>query len=420
LMKSTMTAVAALMIGAAFAAPPAAAQSGYGPQGAPQTSAQSNQEADSNLPQPKTSREAQKALVALQAAVKANNGADVVAKVAEANAAAKTVDDRYMVGALQYKYAAAAKDDTMRAQAIEQMAASGFKGAPMATLYVDLGATYTRLKQDQRASEAYQHALQLRPNDVEATAGLAESKAAQGQAAEALALLQKGIALQSTGGAKAPESWYKRALQIAWKGKLPQAVQISRDWVATYPSNDSWVNALVIYQNVGSLDDAHALDLMRLKRSVKVLTAGDYFNYGDIAVRKGFPGEAKAILEQGFAANAIKKSDPSFSQLYTLASQRSNGDRASLPAAPSATASAHQLLVVGDAYYGYGDFAKATEFYKAALAKSDGDANAANLHLGMALAGAGDKAGAAAAFAKVGGDYADLAKYWLLSVGANA
>jgi tetratricopeptide (TPR) repeat protein len=424
LMKSTMTALAAVLAAAALGASPAVAQRGYGPQGGQQspqqTGAPATQDAKSNLPQPKISRGAQKALLALEAAVKANNGADVTAKAAEANAVATTADDKYMVGALEYKYAAAAKDDALRAQAIEQMMASGFAGAPKATLYTDLGATYRRLKQPQRAVEAYQQAVQLTPNDVEAVAGLAETKADLGQAAEALALIQKGIALQSAGGAKAPESWYKRALQIAWKSKLPGAVDVGRAWVAAYPSSDSWVNALIIYQNVGSLDADHTLDLMRLKRAVKVLSPSDYFNYGQAAVDKGFPGEAKAILDQGFAANLIDKNNSSFSQLYALATQRSKGDRESLPAAPTADANAHRLIVSGDAYYGYGDFAKAAEFYRAALTKPGVEADVANLHLGMALAAQGDKAGAAAALQKVGGSYADLGKFWLLSVAATA
>jgi tetratricopeptide (TPR) repeat protein len=368
----------------------------------------------------KVSRGAVNALKALEAAAKAKNAADVAAKVQEANAVAKTADDKYMVGVLQYQYAVAAKDDSMRAAAIEAMIASGFKGVPLADLYGDLGSTYSRLKQDQRAADAYQHALQLNPNNVDAVAGIAEAKVAAGQAAEGIALLQKGIALQSVGGAKAPEAWYKRALQIAWKAKLPQAAQIARDWVAAYPSSDSWVNALSVYQNVTALDDAHAIDLMRLKRAVKVLSPSDYFKYGDIAVQKGFPGEAKAVLEQGFAAKAVDKSNASFSQLYALASQRSQGDRASLPVAPPADQNAHRLIVLGDAYYGYGDFAKAAEFYRAALGKGGAEANLANLHLGMALAGQGDKAGATAAFNKVGGDDADLAKFWLLYLATAA
>jgi tetratricopeptide (TPR) repeat protein len=423
MMKSTITAASLLLAGSAFIAVPAAAQSNYGaaPSAPQQTPTQGDQDQKpASQPKVKVSRGAVSALKALDAAVKAKNGAEVAAKVQEANAVAKTPDDKYMVGVLQYQYAVAAKDDTMRAAAIEAMIASGFKGVPLADLYGDLGSTYTRLKQDQRAADAYQHALQLDPNNVDAVAANAEAKVAAGQVAEGLALLQKGIALQSAGGAKAPESWYKRALAIAYKAKLPQTVQLSRDWIQAYPSATGWHDALAIYQNLTALDDSHALDLMRLKRAVKVLSPSDYFKYGDIAVQKGFPGEAKSVLEQGFAAKAIDKSNASFSQLYALASQRAQGDRASLPAAPAADQNAHRLIVVGDAYYGYGEYAKAADFYRAAVAKGDSEANAANLHLGMALAAQGDKAGAAAALNKVGGDYADLAKFWLLYVGSNA
>jgi tetratricopeptide (TPR) repeat protein len=418
-MKSTMTAVAALLAGAAFAASPAAAQQSYGApsmpqQAVPETQQQQAAPEQAKAGQPKVSREAAKALKDLQDTVNANNAADVPAKVAAANAVAKTPDDKYMVGVLQYKFATAAKDDTARAAAVEEMIASGFKGAPVGELYTDLGATYSRLNQAQRAVDAYQHALQLNPSSIDATAGLAEAKASAGQAADAIALLQKGIALQSAGGAKAPETWYTRALQIAWKAKLPQAIDISREWIAAYPTSKAWTNALAVYQNLAPLDESQTLDLMRLKRAAGVLTPADYFNYGDIAVRKGFAGEAKSVLEQGFAANLIKNSDPSFSQLYSVATAKTKGDLESLPAAPSATGTAKVTLNAGDAYYGYGKYDKAAEFYRAALSKAGADTSLINLHLGMALARQGDKAGAAAAFKAVRGANAALAQYWLL------
>ena len=50
-----------------------------------------------------------------------------------------------------------------------------------------------------------------------------------------------------------------------------------------------------------------------------------------------------------------------------------------------------------------GDYAKAVEAYKLAMGKSDGDASIANLHIGMALARSGDKAGATAALNAVTG-----------------
>jgi len=423
-MKSTITAAAVLLAGAAIAASPAVAQTNYGGQAAPQQSAagppaSGQQQQPANAIQPKVSREAVKPLKELQAAVQANNGADVQAKVAAANAVAKSADDKYMIGALEYKYATAAKDDTMRSAALEQMIASGFKGAPMAELYGDLGSTYSRLKQTQRALDAYQHALQLDPNNVDATAAMAEAKVDAGQPAEGLALIQKGIALQSAGGQKAPETWYRRALQIAWKAKLPQALQISREWIGAYPTVDTWTNALAVYQNLQSLDDAQTLDLLRLKRATKSLAPADYFTYGDLAVRQGYSGEAKALLDEGFAANTIKRNDPSFSQLYSLASQKSQGDKASLPMTASASASATQLTGTGDAWFGYGDYSKAADFYRASLAKG-GDSDRNNLHLGMALARQGDKAGAAAALAKVTGARAELAKFWLVYANGKA
>ena len=432
-MRSTMTAIGAALVSAAVAAAPASAQD-YGAQPQqqqqpievpqnqpePQQDSQEAQPTETTGPEPKVSRKAVNAIKDLQAAVVANNFAEVPAKVAAANAVAQTPDDRYMIGVLRYQAAVNAKDDAARVAAIEAMLASGFAATPRGDLYADLGATYNRLKQSDRATAAFQQALQLNPNNVSANAGLAEALVASGKAAEGLALLQKGIALQTAGGSPASESWYQRALQIAYKEKLPQAVQISRDWIKAYPTTKNWGDALAIYQNLGQLDETQMLDLLRLKRTVGALTPADYFNYSDIAARKGLSGEAKAVLEEGFAANAINRSDPSFRQLYSLATERSKGDREGLPAAPVASANARQTLVIGDAYYGYGDFAKALEFYRAALEKEGADPNVINLRIGMALVRQGDKAGATAALNSVGGAQADIAKYWLLYTSTQA
>jgi hypothetical protein len=54
--------------------------------------------------------------------------------------------------------------------------------------------------------------------------------------------------------------------------------------------------------------------------------------------------------------------------------------------------------------------------YRQVLSKPGADKDVANLHLGMALARAGDKAGATAALKAVGGSRGDIAKYWLVYV----
>jgi hypothetical protein len=62
------------------------------------------------------------------------------------------------------------------------------------------------------------------------------------------------------------------------------------------------------------------------------------------------------------------------------------------------------------------DYAKAVELYRMSMGKTGVDANLANLHIGMALARAGDKAGATTALNSVTGPRADIAKFWLAYV----
>ena len=75
----------------------------------------------------------------------------------------------------------------------------------------------------------------------------------------------------------------------------------------------------------------------------------------------------------------------------------------------------------GDAYFGYGDYAKSAEMYRLALTKGGVDTAIANLRLGAALARGGDKAGATAAFQAVSGNpRAALAQYWLVWLSQKA
>ena len=74
------------------------------------------------------------------------------------------------------------------------------------------------------------------------------------------------------------------------------------------------------------------------------------------------------------------------------------------------------MLRIGDRYYAMGEYAKAAELYRQSVSKAGVDSSIANMHLGMALAQSGDKAGATAAFNAVSGPLSGIAKYWLIYV----
>lgn len=372
----------------------------------------------------KISDKARAPIVALQAAVNARDVANIPARLAAAKAAAKTADDRYVIGQLQLKAAADAKDQVGIAAAIEAIIASGgAQGNELGPLYVNLGKTYYNSKQYDRAAASFEKLLAIDPNSSDALVMLAETRRAQGRTADAVALLQKGIASRAALGQKAPEEWYKRAVALAYDAKMPLAVTLSRQWVGAYPTPRNWRDALRIRQALSGTPDNN-LDLMRLARAAKALAGeSDYYKYASTAAARGLPGEAKAVLDEGFALKAIDKSKPIFRDVYASASAKVVADRASLPVLEKAALlapTAKPAMVTGDAYLGYGEYTKAAALYRAALGKSGVDRNLANLRLGIALARSGDTAGATAAFSAVGGVHTQTAQYWLLFLGKPA
>ena len=102
---------------------------------------------------------------------------------------------------------------------------------------------------------------------------------------------------------------------------------------------------------------------------------------------------------------------------------RASGSRSSTAASPTtaprwrasgraalAGSDGAAALRLGDAYYGYGEYGPAAELYRAALQKGGQDANLVNTRLGAALALAGQRAEAEAAFRAVTGARAELAQ----------
>jgi tetratricopeptide (TPR) repeat protein len=390
-------------------------------QTAPTAQPQQGQSAQIVTHTPKVSKEAMKALQDLQTSVNAKDMAAIPAKVAAAQAVAKTGDDRYVIGLMQLKAGANAKDNAMIASGIEAMLASGSVAAnEQYPLYLALGQAYSGADQGAKAAQAYQHALQLNPSSVESIAGAAEAKATAGQSAEAVALLQKGIALQQASGQKAPEAWYRRAVALAYDAKQPAAVDIARQWLAAYPSTASWHDALTIYRNLYHPDVGNTLDLLRLASAAGSMSdPADYAIYAESAAEQGNFGEAEAIIAQGQAAGKVNPSDPLFRDLVAGLKAKQVATDADLAEAAKTATSNGALMGIGDRYYGMGNYSKAVELYRAALAKG-ADASLANLHIGMALARSGDKAGATAALNAVTGPRAELAKYWLIYLNTHA
>lgn len=356
----------------------------------------------------------------LQAAIASGDTATATAKLGELDTAATTPDEKYVAAQLRLQLAQKTNDARMQAQAVDGMIASG-SGAAAA----DLPKLYAAGIQFAYQAGNYPRAVELARAADQANIGNpdvyllgAEANFKANQIPTGLGYLDKAIALQPA-GSKAPEDWYKRAASVAYQAKLmPQAAVWMRKLVTAYPTPTNWRDALVIYRDSATRDPAINLDVFRLMRANKSLVGErDYFEYASLATDRGLPGEAKAVIDEGFATSQAPQSSRPLNELRGLATTKIAVDRPTLAASERQAAAAstgRPAAATADAYLGYGEDAKAIPLYRTALQKGGIDADAVNLHLGIALTRTGDKAGARTAFTAVKGARAEVASFWLL------
>jgi tetratricopeptide (TPR) repeat protein len=371
------------------------------------------------------SKPAQKAVIDLQNTVNANDIANIPAKLAAAKAAAKTDEDRYYIGILELKGGIAAKDNAMIASAIEGMLTTNQTPQnELAGQYINLGKAYNNLKQFDKAIPALDRAIQLSPANTEPMILLAEIQAAQGQNAPAVATIRKAIAAEAAAGKKVSESWYKRALTLGYNAKLPVTADISRDWVRSYPTPANWRDAIRVYRNLNKPSEPILLDLLRLARVTNALDGDiDYNAYVYIATEGRNALEGKALIDEAAAAGKIDLNKQVYKDIQTNLKGRPmpGADILAKAAETQLTGSDGAALVLtANRFYGIGNYGRAAELFRAALDKPGVDKGQVHLQLGIALAAAGDKAGAKAAFDAVTGPRADVAKYWLTYLATKA
>jgi tetratricopeptide (TPR) repeat protein len=277
-----------------------------------------------------------------------------------------------------------------------------------------------KAKQFPQAVAAYRKAVSLEPNSIEDQQILAQALISAGQKDEGLAALQRLIQVQSSGGHKADETLYKSAVAAAYEAKSPVAVGLAQQWVTAYPTQSSWSDAIAIYRNLNMGDEEATLDVLRLKQAMGMLNAKDYADLAGAATDQLIFAEAQKVLDAGLTAKMIDPTSASGRDLVSVLKVKAKPTAADLAEATKVAATGKALMRIGDNYAALGEYSNAVAAYKAAMAKPDGDAALANLHIGMALARSGDKAGATAALNSVTGARADIAKYWLTYLAQKA
>jgi hypothetical protein len=281
-----------------------------------------------------------------------------------------------------------------------------------------LGLAHLGLAENREAAAVLGRARLAGNRDPKVAIGHAEALARISDLAGSLAAIHDAFGLVSIAGRNIPAPWYDRAIALAaQQGDLMTQAEWTARKLSLYGTPADWRSGLMGFLPRVSSDLDQTLDLYRLLAvSGGLATERDWLAYAATAERAGAFAEAIGALQTGQAKGAFAQGDvtPVRQQaaLRARAIKVQAGLTTRLALALKGVSSA-AMSKAGDELLASNQPARAVELYRAALTKSAIPMDRVQVRLGIALARAGDIAGAKAAWAQVqAGPFAPLAGFW--------
>lgn len=364
-------------------------------------------------------------LNAAQALIRASNGKEALAKIAEAEAVAGlTPYEQHTINHTKAVAALAAGDPALSLAQFEKVLAS-----PLLPEKDKLSVTETAARLAIQ-TKAYPKAVallksyrQLGGTDEQLQRVQAQLLAETGDypaaIAEAKALVQADQA-----ASRKPNEQVLRVLGFSQQkaGDNTGYVQTLELLVQHYPTPDYW-NDLIsrTVRKPGFADDRLRIDIYRLQRALGIALMGDEVaDMAQRALQSGLPAEAQKLIEEGYAAGLLGKGPDAaaHAKLRDQASKAAAADQKQFADAEAAAQKAKEgtaLVNLGMAIAGTGAFPRAATLMEQGIAKGGlRRPDEAALHLGYVQWRAGRSEDALKTWATVQGTdgSADIARLW--------
>lgn len=183
------------------------------------------------------------------------------------------------------------------------------------------------------------------------------------------------------------------------------AIQSSLEQLILATGNvDYWRGGIEIAEHQRPLTDHETLDLLRLRLLTGTMrpTQGgddDYSQLAQIAIQLGFPGEAQSVLQKGMDAKIV--AGERANRLMNMAAAAAAKQKSALAQQEAAAKTGDDMVKVGEAYAGFGDYDKALTLIQAGIKAGVTKTYDAQMALGQAYLDKGQREAAAKAFAAV-------------------
>lgn len=369
-----------------------------------------------------------KPLQAASALLKSNKFKDALAKIREVDSVPnKTANETYLIESMRGSAASGAGDNETIIKSFESVIASG--KAPAATqlkLIEALAGAHYRARDYAATNKWATRYLREGGGNSQIRTLLIQSYFQSGDFANSA----KESLIDIQADEKAGRTPSEEKLQLLANSYLRQ--KNSNGYIATiekllnyYPKKSLWADVISRLQRKSGFSDRLALDVYRLQLATGNLTAtNDYMEMSQLALQAGFPGEAKKVVDEGYANGALGKGTDVDRQkrLRDLVEKRVAENQKIITgsadeAAGNAAKDGNALVNLGYNLFTSGQIAKGISLMEAGIKKGElKRPDDAKLRLGTALIQSGQKAKGAQILKTVQGtDGAhDLANLWVI------
>ncbi len=354
------------------------------------------------------------------------NGA--LAKVKEAEAvSSKTPFEQFKIDQFKVFIQLQRADYAAAGKAMEATLASGFLTAEESTkTYKQLAQIAYQVKDYNKVMEFGRKYTQSAPGDLEFQLLMIQSQYLQKDYAGTATALRGVIASADKSGKEVKLEWLQLLMSAEYEQKNTAGVaDVLEMLLKRYPSQKYWRDRIQMVQDLPDLGDRENFEILRLMNETGVLEGADeYVELAEIAIQLGLPGEAKSVLDKGFANQSLGVGEAADRQkrLLNMAGTQAADDSKSLAQIEKETAAAatgDPDVKTGEAYLSYGQVDAAVTALQRGLGKGSlTSPDTANLQLGVALYRQGKIEEAKTALAAVTQNKAltELARLWTLFI----
>lgn len=353
---------------------------------------------------------------------------DALNKLRDAEAIAdKTAFDQFKINQTYQWIYISQKKYAEAAAVTEKLLDSGMlTPAEVETSTKQVFQMYLQVKNYPKAQDALQRWLKSHPNDSEMQANLGLLQFQTGQTKQAAETLNAVVNSTERSGSVPKEDWLQALFKISYTNAGntmdKSSLSVVEKLVKYYPKEAYW-QALLAGLRGQLTNDTARFELYRLMLSVGTLKdASDYVEMAQLANNFGFPGEALAVLDAGYAKNILGTGADKdrHDRLRANFQKAAAADKAALPTLEknaAKSASGQEDASLGEDYIGYGMYQESIAALERGLGKGGiKRPDQAQIALGVAYLRAGQPDKARAAFKQVTGesDLARIANLWAL------